>query len=620
MEVDVVINGELAEKAAATDEHQRDHNVDRRPLSNNKIYHVFFCYRDIPNDKLWVKETVNKLENEFGFICCDHERDFLAGTKVIANIKFGIKNSEKVVCVLSKEGLDSEYLRLETEMAHKEGIDKRENLLIPVVLDDCEIPDELKLLTYIDARKEISEKTWWPKLIAAIEAKAECSFFKGRKEEETKEKSENQPRYHFQKLCSLQTTFICTQCSVQSTSKYIPQELASMEAVVPVETIQNIKRDLLDAPRIKCKQQCCCFSIGLLICCAIIWAVVFTFDIAIINGCATTKIISKDDCFLAFGICILIEISVGICCIFVYRCYFKVPKNIDKKIIEYNTELFKKGILITLVYTQLWKNAYIVFYRASFDSCKRYIILHLREDRKTDRETFVNISGIESQHDVDDVPFLTGSGNKDLAQATQTDTFVDTCEMQEQHFAEDVPLLQEPENDQLDLSSETRPCRHDVKLKTGTWVDTSTQEEQIAEDVPLLDLTENDKLDESTEVYAQNVGQRQKDDDEGSAIVNLSDQEHGLQEFTQNSQFPQSSDLINIENVAMALLLQYAHEYLRLVIKDKIKNPKEDRHMVDYTCLCQYIEKRDKKFQKLVDRKKIIHPKDSSIEHRPKMN
>ncbi|KAL3842904.1 hypothetical protein ACJMK2_020879 [Sinanodonta woodiana] len=176
-EVNVVLSGQLAENAAVTEEHQKDHKVDRRTLSENKKYHAFFCYRDVPNDKLWVKEAVKKLENNYGFICCDHERDFLAGTKVISNIKFGIKNSEKVVCVLSKEGLDSEYLRLETEMAHKEGIDKRENVLIPVLLDDCEIPEELKLLTYIDARKANSETTWWPKLVAALEDKGNLMFY-----------------------------------------------------------------------------------------------------------------------------------------------------------------------------------------------------------------------------------------------------------------------------------------------------------------------------------------------------------------------------------------------------------------------------------------------------------
>ncbi|KAL3842906.1 hypothetical protein ACJMK2_020881, partial [Sinanodonta woodiana] len=171
MEVDLVMNGQLAENAAITEEHQRDHKVDRRTLSENKKYHVFFCYRDVPNDKLWVKETVQKLENEFKFICCDHERDFLAGTEVIRNIKYGITNSEKVVCVLSKEGLNSRFLEWETEMALKKSIDNRENLLIPVLLDDCEMPEELKLLTYIDARKDMNETSWLPKLIAAIESK-----------------------------------------------------------------------------------------------------------------------------------------------------------------------------------------------------------------------------------------------------------------------------------------------------------------------------------------------------------------------------------------------------------------------------------------------------------------
>ncbi|KAL3842908.1 hypothetical protein ACJMK2_020883, partial [Sinanodonta woodiana] len=230
MEVNVLINGQLVETAAVPEEHHTDHKVDRRPLLESKKYHVFVCYRDIPYDKLRAKEVVQKLENDFGFICLDHERDFLAGSKVIDNIKYGIMNSEKVVSLLSNEGLDSGYLGLETEMAYKEAIDRRENLLIPVLLDDFEIPEELKLLTYIDARKEINETIWWPKLIAAIEAKAELSFFKGRKEEERKDKSEHRPTNHLQQLCSLGTTFICTQCSIKKSSNYIPNELASMDA------------------------------------------------------------------------------------------------------------------------------------------------------------------------------------------------------------------------------------------------------------------------------------------------------------------------------------------------------------------------------------------------------
>ncbi|KAL3842910.1 hypothetical protein ACJMK2_020885 [Sinanodonta woodiana] len=576
MEVDVVINGQLTENAAITEEHVTDHKVDRRPLSKNKTYHVFVCYRDITNDKLWAKEVVKKLENDLGFICLDHERDFLAGSKVIDNIKYGIMNSEKVVCVLSKEGLESEYLKFETELAHKESMDKRENLLIPVLLDVCEIPEELKLLTYIDARKEISETTWWPKLVAAIEAKAKFSFFKGIKEEETSDNSENK---YCQQLCSLETTFSCTQCSVQSTSKYIPKELVSMNAVVPVDTIKNIKKDLLDAQVIKCKQRCSWLCTGLLILFVLTCLTAFGFTIELIIECATIPIISKENnCFFGLGLWVAIEIFVGISFSLGFRRYYKVPLSIDQKIAEYNSELIKNGILITLVCTRKWRKASIVFYRVSFDSCKQYIICHLREDKQPERETLVNISETEAQTYADDIPILTRSENEDLAQATQTlhcrhDTIVDTFEMPENH---------------------------------------------IEDDVPLLDLVDNDQLDQRTEVHPQNVGLRQRDDDQGSTIVNLNDQENRPQQVTPNSEIPQNSDVGGIENIAMRLLLTYAHEYLRQVFNGKMKNPKEDRHIPDCTCLCQYIEKQEKKFRKIIDKNKNIHSKNSHVEHNTK--
>ncbi|KAL3842907.1 hypothetical protein ACJMK2_020882, partial [Sinanodonta woodiana] len=155
-----------------------------------------------------------------------------------------------------------------------------------------------------------------------------------------------------------------------------------------------------------------------------------------------------------------------------------------------------------------------------------------------------------------------------------------------------------------------------LRCRDDTLVDTSEMRAtQIADDVPLLDLADNDQLDQLTEVYPHNVGQIQKDDDQGSTIVNLSDQENRPQQLIQNSQFPQTSYLGNIENEAMTLLLVYAHEYLRQVFNGKMKNPKEDRHIPDCTCLCQYIEKTNTKFRKLVGKNKMIHTKDSSIEH-----
>ncbi|KAL3842918.1 hypothetical protein ACJMK2_020892 [Sinanodonta woodiana] len=372
---------------------------------------------------------------------------------------------------------------------------------------------------------------------------AEYSFFKGRREEEKKDKSENQPTYPFQKLCSLETTFICTQCSVQSTSKYIPKELASMDGVVHVETIKNIKRDLLDAPRIKCHQKCSWFCLGLLFFYVVTCIFIVLFDIILIIICTRVKNSRDENCIGLISIYVLCEIALGICVGVGFKYYYKVPRSIDQKIAEYNSELIKNGILITLVCTRKWRKASIVFYKASVDTCKQYIICHLRGVKKTERETLVNISETEAQTCADDIPILTRSGNEDLVQDTQThhcghDTLVDTSEMQENQIADDVPLLDLADNDQLDQLTEPLHRGHHMRLEKETVVNTSEmQENHIAEDLPLLNLSEQDQLDQST------------------------------------------------ENEAMKLLLMNAHEYLRQVFNGKMKNPKEDRHIPDCTCL-----------------------------------
>ncbi|KAK3576245.1 hypothetical protein CHS0354_027044 [Potamilus streckersoni] len=91
------------------------------------------------------------------------------------NIRHGITKSAKVFVVLSEYALESGYIRLEIKIAHRFGIDKNKNLLIPVLLAECDIPDELMILTYIDAREGVDEETWWPKLLSAVEANEQGS-------------------------------------------------------------------------------------------------------------------------------------------------------------------------------------------------------------------------------------------------------------------------------------------------------------------------------------------------------------------------------------------------------------------------------------------------------------
>ena len=54
-------------------------------------------------DRSFVKtEIVEYLENEFGFTLCVHERDFLAGDTIPANIDAAVDHSRRMILVLSK--------------------------------------------------------------------------------------------------------------------------------------------------------------------------------------------------------------------------------------------------------------------------------------------------------------------------------------------------------------------------------------------------------------------------------------------------------------------------------------------------------------------------------------
>ena len=48
------------------------------------------------------KEVLQYLEHEFGLKLCIHERDFLGGAAIIANIAAAIEHSRRMIMVISK--------------------------------------------------------------------------------------------------------------------------------------------------------------------------------------------------------------------------------------------------------------------------------------------------------------------------------------------------------------------------------------------------------------------------------------------------------------------------------------------------------------------------------------
>ncbi|KAL3887638.1 hypothetical protein ACJMK2_000034, partial [Sinanodonta woodiana] len=138
-----------------------------RALPPQKKYHAFFSYAS--PDIQWVKEIVKKLETDHGFICCEYDRDNTPGTPLLTFADESIINSYKTVIVMTREAFQSEFVKHEIQMAITHGFTEKRKCIVPVLLEECEIPGYLKSFHYVDARDENKRSIWWPKLLMELE-------------------------------------------------------------------------------------------------------------------------------------------------------------------------------------------------------------------------------------------------------------------------------------------------------------------------------------------------------------------------------------------------------------------------------------------------------------------
>lgn len=119
------------------------------PLPEGKTKHFFVSYNS--SDKECVFTIVNDLEKRFGLHCVFDERDFQGGKDISVNILEGIKCSLKVLIFLTGNFLRSGWCKYETDAAFVTSMGCGYSCIVPVVLEECEIPPTLVTLTYIDA-------------------------------------------------------------------------------------------------------------------------------------------------------------------------------------------------------------------------------------------------------------------------------------------------------------------------------------------------------------------------------------------------------------------------------------------------------------------------------------
>ena len=148
------------------------HPFDRFDDSDpSKIYDAFVSYSS--HDRAWVLNTLReKLENEDPcYQLCIHDRDFLVGAPIFQNIFDSVKTSRRMILVLSKSFIRSEWCMLEFRAAHRKVLRDRTNYLIIVLFDDVDIKtldEELKLYLRTNTYLSVDNKWFWKQLRYAL--------------------------------------------------------------------------------------------------------------------------------------------------------------------------------------------------------------------------------------------------------------------------------------------------------------------------------------------------------------------------------------------------------------------------------------------------------------------
>ncbi|CAC5414069.1 TLR2 [Mytilus coruscus] len=155
-----------------------------RKVNNYKeeyIYDAFVAHSQ--EDYIWVYGPLRTfLETEKNFKLALHDRDFIPGKFIADNIIDIIKVSRKIVFVVSRSFLDSEWCKYELDMARMHMFQQNRDMLIVILLDDIpngKIPSRLKqiwekitcLETDDKARNEQrpdGDNIFWKRLYLAI--------------------------------------------------------------------------------------------------------------------------------------------------------------------------------------------------------------------------------------------------------------------------------------------------------------------------------------------------------------------------------------------------------------------------------------------------------------------
>ncbi|KAL3882135.1 hypothetical protein ACJMK2_028506 [Sinanodonta woodiana] len=135
-----------------------------------KPYDAFVSYSSKDDDYV-VHELIPVLEKNMNYRLCVHYRDFPVGAAIADNILSSVESSKRVIVVLSKHFVESEWCHYEFQIAHQRLLAEKKNRIIMILLGDIdksklvpELKDYVQTNTYVNQ----NDAWFWEKIHYAM--------------------------------------------------------------------------------------------------------------------------------------------------------------------------------------------------------------------------------------------------------------------------------------------------------------------------------------------------------------------------------------------------------------------------------------------------------------------
>lgn len=116
-------------------------------------------------DKKFVKLLSSKL-NEDGIQTWIDDKELAVGDNIAEKINYTISKIDYLIVVLSKSSINSKWVNFELSATRLNEISKNQNIILPILIEDCEIPYSLSDRLFLDFRFSFDDS--YQKLLKAL--------------------------------------------------------------------------------------------------------------------------------------------------------------------------------------------------------------------------------------------------------------------------------------------------------------------------------------------------------------------------------------------------------------------------------------------------------------------